>query len=116
MGEEDALGGGGYFGQESSIAQRTAGPQGADDFVRALAELVVGEALDLETAGREVAVAGAVGREGGAVGVVCVGVELDHESLGAPEEVHGVGADADVGLGAGDPVLVEQAKEGPLQP
>jgi hypothetical protein len=78
-------------------------------------ELVVRDPRRAEAAGLEVAVSRPVGRERLAVGVVGVGVDLDHEPLFAPEGIDGVGADLDVGLGQGDGVLPADPQEEALQ-
>jgi hypothetical protein len=47
--------------------------------------------------------------------VVAVAVDLDHESLGPPEEVHGVRAHLDVDLGLGDAVAPADPQEEALK-
>ena len=66
-------------------------------------DLFVGEAEDRQAPARRFPVAGPVRAKGRAIGVVGVAVDLDHQALGAPEEVDLVGADTDVHLGLGMP-------------
>jgi hypothetical protein len=77
--------------------------------------LFVGETQDRRASARQLPVPGPVGLEGAAVGVVAPAIDLDHQALGAPEEIDLVGADADVHLGLGDAVLAAEAQEDALQ-
>src|SRR3954449_8968565 len=63
----------------------------------------------------EVEVAGVVVLEGDRAAVVGPGVDLDHEPVGAPEEVDFPAAELDVDLGRRQAVAAVESEEGGLE-
>ena len=89
--------------------------QGGDDGCGCGGQLLVGDAQNGEATAAEITVARSVSPESRAVRVVPVAVGLDDQALNTPEEVDGVGAEADIDLGLGNLMVRAKAQEGSLE-